>query len=219
MPPEEDSPPEGIHYLAWLRLCAGEFSSDRLRPDTAADHPGFCKPVGLYAPAQETRGMRWHFGDEVLLLEIRPPASPGAGEAAAQHLLAWCAEALPGLKPGQRPALLLRSLQSIGTGPRSGPAPFCYLLGCSCAPGHGDVLDRWYREEHLPALASVPGTLRARRYSTLAEPRRWYALYDLESPEVMRHPQWLANRETAASQVAIPLMRDVERTMLRRIGP
>jgi hypothetical protein len=55
-------------------------------------------------------------------------------------------------------------------------------------------LNRWYDEEHLPERVSCSGFLSGRRFRLLeGQPEgqaRYLAIYDLESPEVLRSPEY-----------------------------
>ena len=77
----------------------------------------------------------------------------------------------------------------------------------------------WYDEEHLPALARVPGTLAARRYrSTEANggSHRYVAIYHLESPAVTQSAAWKAAIDTPWSAKVRPHFRDRIRILARR---
>ena len=50
--------------------------------------------------------------------------------------------------------------------------------------------NEWYNNEHIPALAAVPGVLCARRFRATSANRRYVALYHLASPEVQATPAW-----------------------------
>ena len=48
-----------------------------------------------------------------------------------------------------------------------------------------DDFNRWYNEEHLAELLSVPGVLSAARYEAVSSGPNHLAFYELESPEVI----------------------------------
>jgi hypothetical protein len=52
------------------------------------------------------------------------------------------------------------------------------------------AFNAWYDTEHVPALASVPGVLCARRFRTSAGGTKYIALYHLASPGVVDTPEW-----------------------------
>lgn len=78
----------------------------------------------------------------------------------------------------------------------------------------------WYRNEHLPRLAAVPGTLCARRFvihkAVSDGMQRSVALYHLESPDVCASPAWREAADTPWSVKLRPRMRDRLRLVLRR---
>ncbi|MCC6531990.1 MAG: hypothetical protein IT531_05535 [Burkholderiales bacterium] len=79
--------------------------------------------------------------------------------------------------------------------------------------------NRWYDEEHIPALAAVPGTLAARRYlATRSSKQRYLALYHLESPEVVRTAAWAKAGETPWTVKMRPYMQDRVRIVCRPYG-
>ena len=48
-----------------------------------------------------------------------------------------------------------------------------------------DDFNRWYNEEHIPELLSVPGVLNAARYEAVKSGPKHLACYELESPAVV----------------------------------
>ena len=76
----------------------------------------------------------------------------------------------------------------------------------------------WYLEEHLPGLASVPGTVRARRLIDHDGSPRYHACYDLNRREAFSSPAWLAVRATPWSDRVRPCFRNTRRTMFRRVS-
>ena len=87
------------------------------------------------------------------------------------------------------------------------------------APEAEDDFNAWYDEEHIPALAAVPGTLAARRYVSgddFEMSHRYVAIYHLESPEVTRSDAWKAAVDTPWSARVRPHFRDRIRILTRR---
>ena len=52
------------------------------------------------------------------------------------------------------------------------------------------AFNQWYDQKHVPALASVPGVLCARRFRTSGGGTKYIALYHLSSPGVVDTPEW-----------------------------
>ena len=122
-------------------------------------------------------------------------------------------------------AMCNRLLRFEGTllTPGGAPAPEgaggLLLNAMNVAPEAEADFNAWYDEEHLPALARVPGTLAARRYrSTEAngDSHRYVAIYHLESPAVTQSAAWKAAIDTPWSAKVRPHFRDRIRILARR---
>jgi len=91
------------------------------------------------------------------------------------------------------------------------------LNAMNVAPEAEDDFNAWYDEEHLRALAAVPGTLAARRYrSTDGGSHRYVAIYHLASPDVARSAAWNAAVDTPWTARVRPNFRDRIRILTRR---
>jgi hypothetical protein len=64
------------------------------------------------------------------------------------------------------------------------------LVGMTPAPGVETAFNAWYDAEHVPALAGVPGVLRARRFRTSGDGPKYIALYHLTAPTVVDTTEW-----------------------------
>jgi hypothetical protein len=60
------------------------------------------------------------------------------------------------------------------------------LMMTDIDPADETDFNRWYEEEHLAERMAVPGFINARRFTALEGGPKYLALYDLESPEVLR---------------------------------
>jgi hypothetical protein len=58
-------------------------------------------------------------------------------------------------------------------------------------------LNDWYRQEHLPERAGIPGFQSALRYRSLNGEPKYMALYDLDSPQVLYSDAYKALRGNA----------------------
>lgn len=96
------------------------------------------------------------------------------------------------------------------------PTPFHYIVRTDVESGWDEELQRWYDEEHMAMLASVPGTVQARRLISLDATPRYYACYELRAPEVLTTAEWLKARATAWSERVRPMFRNTRRTMYRQ---
>ncbi len=73
----------------------------------------------------------------------------------------------------------------------------------------------WYNNEHIPALAAVPGVLCARRFRATSANRRYVALYHLISPEVQATPAWKNAADSEWTRKLRPHFRDHLRVVCR----
>lgn len=88
--------------------------------------------------------------------------------------------------------------------------------GMSAAPEGEEDFNRWYDEEHIPALSAVPGCILARRFvTTNGCAQKYLALYHLESPEVVKTAAWAKAVETPWTLKIRPFMRDRLRIVCR----
>jgi hypothetical protein len=93
------------------------------------------------------------------------------------------------------------------------------LNAMNVAPEGEADFNAWYDEEHLPALAAVPGAMAARRYRSTEDGegvRRYVAIYHLDTPEVTQSDAWKIAVDTPWSARVRPHFRDHLRILTRR---
>lgn len=95
-------------------------------------------------------------------------------------------------------------------------APWHYIVETDIQPQAEQDFNDWYCIEHMPGLAAVPGTVRARRYLASPACPKYYASYDLETLETFGSQPWLAVRATDWSSRVRPSFLNTKRTMFRR---
>jgi hypothetical protein len=123
--------------------------------------------------------------------------------------------------PAERPAAdgdwrRLECTLSLPGGSALAHADYHYVVETDVLASHEDNLNAWYVQEHLPALAALPGVVRAARYVDDAGSPRHYACYDLASLDVFDTAAWLAVRYTDWSSRIRPAFRNTRRTRFRR---
>jgi hypothetical protein len=96
-------------------------------------------------------------------------------------------------------------------------APFHYVVATDVRPEVEGDFNAWYEHEHLPGLAGVPGTVRARRLRNKDDAPRYHACYDLVTAETLGSPAWLAVRGTSWSGRVRPSFRNTIRLRMRRV--
>ena len=92
----------------------------------------------------------------------------------------------------------------------SAAAAFYVVLINVAEPALEDF-DRWFAEEHIDALARVPGVLAARRYESRTGPHRFFASYHLSDPSIPLGEAWLRAGASPWTDRIRPSMQDVER--------
>lgn len=102
-------------------------------------------------------------------------------------------------------------------GSSSGKEPaWHYVVETDVLAQAEDDFNDWYSTEHLPGLAAVPGTIRARRYLCTDSSPRHYATYDLETKETFGSEPWLAVRASAWSSRVRPNFINTARTLFKK---
>jgi hypothetical protein len=96
-------------------------------------------------------------------------------------------------------------------------APYHYVVATDIEAGWEDELHTWYRDEHMPGLAAVPGNVQCARLRSVEGAPRYHACYDLVSPQVLERPEWLAVRHTEWSDRVRPHFRNTVRVMFRTV--
>jgi len=96
-------------------------------------------------------------------------------------------------------------------------APALLLNAMSVAPEHEHEFNEWYETEHVPALATVPGFLCARRYrGTATSTQRYLALYSIAAPDVPDSAAWKEAANTPWSEQMRQNFRDRQRIVSQR---
>jgi hypothetical protein len=90
------------------------------------------------------------------------------------------------------------------------------LNAMNVEPAAETEFNDWYDNEHIPALAAVPGVLCARRFRATSANRRYVALYHLVSPDVQATPAWKNAADTEWTRKLRPHFRDHLRLVCRK---
>ena len=81
---------------------------------------------------------------------------------------------------------------------------------------HVQEFNKWYNEEHLPELLSVPGILSAARYEAVKGGPQYLACYELESVAVMQTPAFTNRPRTPWGQKVSPSV--IGKNLTRIVG-
>jgi hypothetical protein len=97
-----------------------------------------------------------------------------------------------------------------------GDAAALLFISMNVAPEHEADFNNWYNDEHLPALAGVPGVLCARRYRGSGATQRYCAVYHFSNPDVPNSSAWKTAANTPWTERMRPNFRDYLRLDCRR---
>jgi hypothetical protein len=90
------------------------------------------------------------------------------------------------------------------------------MFAMNVVPEADAEFNAWYNEEHLPALAAVPGCLCARRFRMDGGTHKYVSFYHLNAPELQASPAWRKAAGTPWTEKMRPHFRDPLRIVLRR---
>lgn len=145
--------------------------------------------VLLQHPVPGAANFRGH-GVDVHHAFVAPPAAGGS--------LLTCTLVVPGAAAGA-------------------DAPWRYIVQTDVQPDFEAEFNAWYDEEHLPALAAVPGCVQASRWLVDGAGPRYLACYDLATLDTYGSTAWLAVRATPWSSRIRPAFCNTLRTMFARV--
>jgi hypothetical protein len=83
------------------------------------------------------------------------------------------------------------------------------------ADGRDDAFLEWHVKEHIPERVGVPGFLRGRRYKAIEGDPPYFNFYEVQSPDVLRSPPYLArlNDPTPWTKEVVATFTDTSRTI------
>ena len=78
--------------------------------------------------------------------------------------------------------------------------PYLYVAEMDIPQEHEDLFNRLYDNEHIPQLMEVEGVRSVQRYrldhSSAEGTARYLAIYELDSPDVVKKPEWRTAADT-----------------------
>lgn len=95
----------------------------------------------------------------------------------------------------------------------AGNTPFLYIVHTDVPDDIVDEYNAWYDEEHLPRLVTVPGVLRARRYTAVEGHPRYLTAYSLSDKDAFSSPEGLKARKTLWTEKMRSLFSNTRRLM------
>ncbi len=61
-------------------------------------------------------------------------------------------------------------------------------------PAHEEEFNRWYNTTHVPNIVNCPGFISGRRYRAVRGEPKYMALYEIESVDAMKSPEFERER-------------------------
>ena len=113
---------------------------------------------------------------------------------------------------------LMRDVRSAATDART-DAPWLYIVHTDIPDDIVDEYNTWYDSEHLPRLVTVPGVMRARRYTAVTGNPRYLTAYELADPGAFESPEGLQARKTPWTAKMRSLFQNTRRRMCRLVLP
>ena len=118
-----------------------------------------------------------------------------------------------------RERMNFRLMCDVGRVPEQ-DTPWLYIVHTDIPDHIVDEYNAWYDKEHLPRLVSVPGVVRARRYTAVsASGPRYLTAYELTDRDAFESPAGLQARKTPWTAKMRSLFQNTRRRMCRLIQP
>jgi hypothetical protein len=135
-------------------------------------------------------------------------SQPPALDAAVRTLAA------PSLESYSCEIVALQLMCDVGD--RAAPdTPWLYIVHTDIPDDIVDEYNEWYDHEHLPRLVTVPGVVRARRYTAVSGAPRYLTAYSLTDKDAFESPEGLKARKTPWTARMRSLFQNTRRSMCR----
>jgi hypothetical protein len=118
----------------------------------------------------------------------------------------------------KREPMNFRLMRDVGRVPAE-DTPWLYIVHTDIPDDIVDEYNEWYDKEHLPRLVTVPGVIRARRYTATAGNPRYLTAYELTDPDAFESPEGLQARKTPWTAKMRSLFYNTRRRMCRLVLP
>ena len=117
-----------------------------------------------------------------------------------------------------RERMNFRLMRDVGTLPQD-DTPWLYLVHTDIPDAIVDEYNEWYDREHLPRLVTVPGVVRARRYTAVSGHPRYLTAYELTDKDAFESPAGLRARKTPWTEKMRSLFQNTRRSMCKLVLP
>ncbi|MES2531548.1 MAG: hypothetical protein V4636_10970 [Pseudomonadota bacterium] len=191
----------------------------RLDEAASADLVSACNAAAVALAGATVRRVAWSAAEGDAYGYLALPRRQQLDERDLAPVLAAFAGALARHADQAQPRVsrLEQAFERPGASHGAEPA-FHYVVEMDPETGWRDELLNWYDTEHMPGLASVPGTVHAARLLNHDHGPLSLACYDLVSPTTLGSPPWLAVRGTEWSSRVRPHFMNTRRTMFKTLS-
>jgi hypothetical protein len=139
-------------------------------------------------------------------------------DGASAYIYAWMGPSTLNGEHGESNSPTRLSPIAAWTGISAGAeARYHYVVATDVEPEWEEEFNNWYRAEHMPALAAVPGNAGCARLRSLDGGPRYYACYDLTTPRALESDEWVAARHSLWSARMRPHFVNPRRIMFRTL--
>ena len=118
----------------------------------------------------------------------------------------------------KRERMNFRLMRDVGEVSKT-DTPWLYIVHTDIPDDIVEEYNAWYDEEHLPRLVTVPGVIRARRYSATSGNPRYLTAYELTDPNAFESPEGLQARKTPWTAKMRSLFHNTRRRMCKLVSP
>jgi hypothetical protein len=175
------------------------------------DIPGFTLGRRYVSPGSRLRYLAWYEAKDETV-------EPGPDFARAVANPTPWSQRIRTFYGENRERMNFRLMRDVGRVPEP-DAPWMYLVQTDIPDDVVGEYNRWYDDEHLPRLVTVPGVVRARRYVNQTAGPRYLTAYDLTDPGAFESPAGLEARKTPWTARMRSLFTNTRRSMCRLILP
>lgn len=118
-----------------------------------------------------------------------------------------------------RERMNFRLMCDVGRVPEQ-DTPWLYIVHTDIPDHIVDEYNAWYDREHLPRLVTVPGVVRARRYTAVSDNGpKYLTAYELTDRNAFESPEGLKARKTPWTEKMRSLFQNTRRSMCGLILP
>jgi hypothetical protein len=117
-----------------------------------------------------------------------------------------------------RERMNFRLMCDVGRVPEQ-DTPWLYIVHTDIPDHIVGEYNEWYDREHLPRLVTVPGVIRARRYTAVSGSPQYLTAYELTDRDAFESPEGLLARKTPWTAKMRSLFQNTRRSMGRLILP